>query len=358
MQRLTRRTVLASLAATPFLLRRAQARGLWRRPDEAPSNHLVVINLRGACDGLAALPPHADPAYRTTRGGLALPMAGKNSIVDLDGCFGLHRALAPLRDIFRRGEMLIMPATAWPDPVQAHEAGQGLLQAILPAAEPTPKLRNDCGAAAAGYDPAELDLIADLCRGRPRMAQDLLAAGPATDLPAAFVAQADGFRRRASELGAGLAAGDAPRLTMLESHGWDSHADQGTVDGRLAIALAGLAEGIIALAKASGPAWRRTTVLVITEFGRTAAMNRMGGTDHGRANATFLIGGTVAGGRVLGPWPGLRADQLSAGGGVQATTDLRAVIAAILRRHLDLADLTQRPMISASAGNLLGLFRA
>ena len=127
------------------------------------------------------------------------------------------------------------------------------------------------------------------------------------------------------------------RLAYLDSDGWDTHADQGRAEGRLAIALAGLANGIVALAAASGAAWRKTAILVVTEFGRTIRMNAMGGTDHGTASIALLVGGAVAGGRVLGSWPGLAPEKLYRGRDLMPTTDLHAVLKAVLIDHLGLS---------------------
>jgi uncharacterized protein (DUF1501 family) len=126
------------------------------------------------------------------------------------------------------------------------------------------------------------------------------------------------------------------RFAVIDCYGWDTHADQGTSTGRLAIALAGLAEGLEALAIACGDTWRRTVVLVATEFGRSVAMNGMKGTDHGIASSAFLLGGAVAGGRVEGRWPGLAIDQLDSHRNLAPTVDLRALIKAVLIDHLNL----------------------
>src|SRR5262249_59058138 len=94
-----------------------------------------------------------------------------------------------------------------------------------------------------------------------------------------------------------LADPAGPRIAVIDVTGWDTHANQGTVNGRLAPVLAGLGDGLASLAAALGPTWRNTVVLTLTEFGRTAAINGTGGTDHRTATAAFLIGGAVPGAR-------------------------------------------------------------
>jgi uncharacterized protein (DUF1501 family) len=118
--------------------------------------------------------------------------------------------------------------------------------------------------------------------------------------------------------------------------GWDTHAGQGALTGRLAGVMKGLGEGLDALKSGLGPAWSETAVAVVTEFGRTAAINGTNGTDHGTGTVAFLAGGRIAGGRVIATWPGLGTSQLFEGRDLAPTTDLRAVLKALLIEHLHL----------------------
>jgi uncharacterized protein (DUF1501 family) len=130
-----------------------------------------------------------------------------------------------------------------------------------------------------------------------------------------------------------LADPNGPRIAVFDAQGWDTHAGQ---KGRLAAALGGLAASLTALRAALGPAWKDTVVMMATEFGRTAHANGTGGTDHGTGTATLLAGGAVAGGKVLGVWPGLAEGRLYQGRDLMPTTDLRAVMKTVLREHLKL----------------------
>ena len=123
---------------------------------------------------------------------------------------------------------------------------------------------------------------------------------------------------------------------MFEAGGWDTHANQGVLTGRLANHLKGLSEGVTALKQALGPVWAETAVVVATEFGRTAAPNGTKGTDHGTAGVAFVAGGRVAGGRVLADWPGLSMDRLYQRRDLAPTTDLRAIFKGLLVGHLGL----------------------
>ena len=117
---------------------------------------------------------------------------------------------------------------------------------------------------------------------------------------------AGGSRRRVRQPAFSRDA-DGPRVAVFETTGWDTHANQGSDKGALALRLAALDAGLKALHDALGESWNRTVVLVATEFGRTAAINGTRGTDHGTAAAAFLLGGAVRGGKVFGQWPGLKA---------------------------------------------------
>lgn len=124
---------------------------------------------------------------------------------------------------------------------------------------------------------------------------------------------------------------DGPRVGFVEDSGWDTHANQAQVLQRK---LAELDAGLRAFHDHAGGAWADTAVVVVTEFGRTAAVNGTGGTDHGTGGVAFLAGGAVRGGRLLGDWPGLSPSALNEGRDLRATTDMRALFKGLLRDHL------------------------
>jgi uncharacterized protein (DUF1501 family) len=147
-------------------------------------------------------------------------------------------------------------------------------------------------------------------------------------------------------------------VAVFETTGWDTHANEGADKGTLALRLKALDTGLSALHDAMGPAWQHTTVLVATEFGRTAAINGTRGTDHGTGAAAFLLGGAVKGGRMITKWPGLSARALYEGRDLAPTTDLRSVIKSLLRDHLGVSPaLIDREVFpdSAAAPYLQGL---
>jgi uncharacterized protein (DUF1501 family) len=148
---------------------------------------------------------------------------------------------------------------------------------------------------------------------------------------------------------------------MFDTTGWDTHANEGGAQGQLAVRLRGLDAAMAALQETLGPVWRNTVVLVATEFGRTAAINGTRGTDHGTAAAAFLLGGAVAGGRVLADWPGLSRSSLHEGRDLRPTRDLRAVMKGVLRDHLQVAGTSLDSQVfpgSAAVRALDGLVRS
>jgi uncharacterized protein (DUF1501 family) len=135
-----------------------------------------------------------------------------------------------------------------------------------------------------------------------------------------------------------LASADGPRIAVLDAGGWDTHANQGAAQGVLAQRLRGLDDGLQMLKAQLGVLWSETSVLVVTEFGRAAAVNGTRGTDHGTAGCAFLVGGAVAGGRVIADWPGLAARDLHDGRDLRPTTDVRALFKAVLHERFGVTE--------------------
>jgi uncharacterized protein (DUF1501 family) len=130
---------------------------------------------------------------------------------------------------------------------------------------------------------------------------------------------------------------EGPRVAVLSFDGWDTHANQGGIKGRLADLLGGLDGAFAAFEKEFGEAWKDTAILVVTEFGRTARINGTDGSDHGTASVALLAGGAVRGGRVLADWPGLKPGQLHEGRDLRPTIDLRAVTKGLLADQFGLS---------------------
>jgi len=349
-------------------------------------NRVVVVVLRGALDGLAAVPPYADKDYASQRGSLAFAAPGQEKgCLDLDGHFGLNPALGDLLPLWQQGELAVIHAAATSYRARSHFDGQDMLETggathaladgwlnralgAMPDAgsralglsvgPATPLILR--GAAKTGsWEPEHiippasqdfLDRLADLYKGDALFGQALgeglqaqamseevmgKSAGSAKNLNGAqyLAAAAEGVGRL-------MADPRGPRVAVLEASGWDTHQGQGLEKGRLALVLKGLGQSLVKLKAALGPAWQRTVVVTVTEFGRTVAVNGTGGTDHGTASVAFLLGGAVAGKRVIADWPGLAQEKLYQGRDLAPTTDLRAVLKTLCQRQLQIDEMT------------------
>lgn len=319
----------------------------------------VFIVQRGAADGLNTVIPYADPAYAALRGALAID---PSSATRLDGSFALHPALGEFARLHAAGEALFVHAVASPYRDRSHFDGQNVLEsgglqpyqlkdgwlnrlvALLPKAgkdaiafAPTVPLALRGPAEVTSYAPSALPAASDDLLLR---VQQLYAADPqlhalwsaAMDARGMAGAQGEGGNRRQNPAVVGrmaasfLAQPQGPRIAMIETGGWDTHSAQ---NARLNAQLRGLDAMIAALREGLGSAWSQTVVLVATEFGRTAAANGTGGTDHGTASAALVAGGAVQGGRVIADWPGLSASALHEGRDLRPTLGLDALIASL-----------------------------
>ncbi|SAK80706.1 PF07394 family protein [Caballeronia catudaia] len=314
----------------------------------------VFVIQRGAADGLNIVVPYGDPAYAAARGPLAIDAS---TATKLDGTFALHPSLAATAQMYRDKEALFVHAVASPYRERSHFDGQNVLEtggaapyrlkdgwmnrllAMLPAPRtdaiafaPTVPLALRGRAEVTSYAPSSLpqapdDLIArvsQLYAGDAQLHSLWEAAMQARGLAADA-----GARQNPASLGklaaTFLSKPDGPRIAMIETGGWDTHSAQ---NPRLATQLKALDAMLAALRDGLGVHWANTTVLVATEFGRTAAANGTGGTDHGTASAAMIVGGAVAGGRVLADWPGLAAASLYQARDLKPTIGLDAVIAS------------------------------
>jgi uncharacterized protein (DUF1501 family) len=378
------------------------------------SARLVVVVLRGALDGLAAVPPHGDRDYAALHRELAIaPPGDAAGALALDPTFGLHPSLTFLHERYLGGELLVFHAIASPYRDRSHFDGQNVLEnglthplgsadgwlnralASLPAARSGPVeravavsqnvpliLRGDAPVlsksplATPDVDEDLLQRLADLYSNDAWFSARLSEAVQSERLGDNTAGMDSGgmggaeIRKptRANPVGsvarmaATLMRSDAgPEVAVIEATGWDTHANQGGSQGALAQRLTGLDDALRALADGLGPLWSQTAVLVVTEFGRTAAMNGTRGTDHGTAACAFLAGGAVHGGRVVADWPSLARNALLDDRDLRPTTDLRSLFKAVLADHLriDARVLSTRVFPdSKGARPLEGLIRA
>lgn len=321
-------------------------------------NRLVIIILRGAMDGLDLLQPYGDPNLRTLR--KTISVGPEKGAFDLDGFYALHAGLQPLLPLWQSGELAFAQAVSTPyRDKRSHFDGQDLLEAgtgnDIPEIQRTggwlnrllgvlPNARSET-AYSVGTD--EMKILSGKMRTKSWAPEAALSLSPQAQLLLDHVYHDDPLFRDAAldagELGAERMMGERPtgptadaralgqfaagrlngetRIAAFSIAGWDSHARQ---EGVLGKALARLGDAILALREGLGPNWEKTTVMAMTEFGRTARENGSGGTDHGTAGTLLMAGGALRGGKVYGDWPGLQDNQLYAGRDLMPTRDIRA----------------------------------
>jgi uncharacterized protein (DUF1501 family) len=351
-----------------------------------PNPHrVIVVLLRGAIDGLSVVVPYREPTYYTDRPKIAIPQPGQpNGSLDLDGQFGLHPALAELLPLWQQKSLAFVHACGSNDETRSHFDAQDYLESGTPGVKTTRdgwmnrlvgvmSGRNPIQAVSVGSTTPRILLgkiaVANLASGRGgsnRLQIDKPQVANAFDrlygnndavgrtyregrvARAELLKDLDAETKMANN-GAPLPNGfpsDAQRLARLMARdpriqvaflgvgGWDTHINQGSSQGQLARNLGKLAKGLVALQEGLGAAYQHTSIVVMSEFGRTVKENGNGGTDHGHGNVMWLLGGGIRGGKVYGKWSGLALEQRYQGRDLAVTTDFRDVLGTVLSRRL------------------------
>ena len=334
------------------------------------NGRFVFILLRGGFDGLAALVPYGDPDYRALRGSFAYDAS---TLVALDDTFGLAPGLSPLRSLWDANQLALVHAMAIPHRTRSHFDGQAVLETGLdrPAGSADGWLnrllqvmsgtRSGIAIAAGmplsltgpyqvetwsptqlgAVDDAFLERLAVLYRSDAALQNRFEAALQQAEL-VGEEPMARGNARRGGitplmQAAAKILRQDrGPNIAAMEFSGWDTHANQGMAGGALDRLLGQLAEGLVAFRNDMGTAWQNTTVVVMTEFGRTARPNGTRGTDHGTAGAGFVLGPRIAKSAIIADWPGLSSSALFEGRDLKPTLDTRAVLKAAIAGTFDL----------------------
>jgi uncharacterized protein (DUF1501 family) len=368
MSHLTRRSALLGLASAFTLGRVSLALA-----DAPTDKRFVVVILRGALDGLSAVIPYGDAALVGLRGEIVPPAPLQDGgMLDLGGFYGLHPALANLQAMYRDGEALAVHAVAGPYRVRSHFEAQDYLESgadhrltsgwlnraiealshstahgeALSIGVSVPLLMRGPATVASwaphGTAPLDADLYARIAALNqsdrllgPAIVEGLGERGFSASVTSGVEPPQNryAFPALAKAAGEMLRAENGPRIAALEIGGWDTHTAQAQ---RLAGVLRQLDAGLTALKTGLGAAWRQTVVLTMTEFGRTVRMNGTKGTDHGTGTVAFVLGGAVAGGRVIADWPGLGTGKLLENRDLQPSCDLRSVAKGLLAQHLGL----------------------
>ncbi len=357
---------------------------------------LVTIFQRGAVDGLNMVVPYGDSEYYDLRKTIAIPKPGQtDGALNLDGHFGLHPALAPLARFWKSKQMAIVHSAGSPDATRSHFDAQDYMESATPGVKSTPdgwlnrvlqmkdeknaspfravSLTSQMPRSLYGRAPSvAMTNLADFSikagaysqevqtgfeASWAQNAQDSLSnTGAETFQAVNYLKQANpaqykpenGAAYPNSQLGNSLRqiaqlikAGVGLEVAFTESGKWDTHINQGGSRGQLANLLRDFAQSIAAFTLDLGKRMDDVVLLTMSEFGRTAKENGTRGTDHGHANAMFVIGNSVKGGNVFADWKGLKNDQLNEGRDLAVTTDFRDVFGEIAYKHIGDKDLSK-----------------
>ena len=381
---------LVTMGLSPSFLRRAAFS--MELPQARKGKVLICLFQRGAADALNVVVPFGDPAYYALRPSVAIAppslTAGVAGAIDLDGFFGLHPALAPLKPLWDREMVAPVHAVGSPSATRSHFDAQDYMESATPdnkgtsdgwlnrylatagtceqcaptpfravAMTPqTPRILQGSAPSVAmnsvaeftvrsgGPQVAQLEALyrtgsADLIHGTGtemfEAVRMLRAADPQQYQPDhGAVYPPTQFGQRMLSIAQLIKSGVGLEVAFADVGGWDTHVNQGGANGQLAQRLADFGSSIAALATDLGDRMEDVVILTMSEFGRMAKQNGNGGTDHGHAGAMFVIGGRVNGHRIHGSWPGLAPEQLHEGRDLALTTDFRAVFAEVAQRHL------------------------
>jgi uncharacterized protein (DUF1501 family) len=378
---------LVSLGFAPAFLARTVA------ASDARRRVLITIFQRGAVDGLNMIVPFGERDYYASRPSIAIarPGSGSDAAVDLDGFFGLHPRLAPLKPLYDARQLAIVHACGSPDSTRSHFDAQDYMATATPGVKSTrdgwlnrylhardharatpfravavaPQLpralqglapalamgqidrfgirSGDGGMVETSFETEYAAAANALLRDTGREAFNAIKMLKDTD-PGRYQ-PANGAEYPRSAFGEALKqiaqlikADVGLEVAYAESGNWDHHANEGAATGTLANRLDDLGRGLAALTRDLGDRMQDVVVMTMSEFGRAVAENGSRGTDHGHGNAMMVMGGGVRGGKVYGRWPGLAREQRYDGRDLEVTTDFRSVFSEVVRGHLGLSN--------------------
>jgi uncharacterized protein (DUF1501 family) len=397
---------LVTIGLSPSFLRRTAFGGELLKgtalKGAARGKTLICLFQRGAADALNVVVPHGDPAYYRLRPNIAIPRPGAKSgaagAIDLDGRFGLHPTLAPLKPLWDQGILAPVHAVGSPSATRSHFDAQDYMETGTPDNKGTREgwlnrylaVKGTCEAGCAADAKGSPFRAVAMTQQTPRMLEGpsptiamnsldeftVRATGPAADRlealyrtgtadvvhaaggemfeavkilkaanPQKYLPQNNAvypnsqFGQRLRQIAQLVKSDIGLEVAFADVGGWDTHVNQGASTGQLAQRLDDFAKSIAALVTDLGDRMADVTIMTMSEFGRTVRQNGNGGTDHGHASALFVIGGDVKGRKVHGTWPGLEPEQLYEGRDLALTTDFRSVFSEVAGKHLGAAKL-------------------
>ena len=356
---------------------------------------LIAIFQRGAVDGLNMVVPFGESSYYDARPTIAIPKpsGGQESAINLDGFFGLHPSMSSFKPLWDSKRLAIVHASGSPDNTRSHFDAQDYMESATPGVKSTrdgwlnrylqsKRVEDESPFRAVSMTPdmpralqgaAEVLAMSNLSNFAIRAGKSSESAqagfeaiysrdktevlhhtGQETFEAINFLKRVNpgqykpenGAQYPRNEFGNSLLqiaqlikAGVGLEVAFTEAKGLDTHVNQGDSRGQLANLLLQFSSGIAALYQDLGQRMDDVVVLTMSEFGRTVKENGNRGTDHGHANAMFVVGNSVRGGQVYGKWPGLKTDQLYEERDLALTTDFRDVFGEVAMRHLGSTDL-------------------
>jgi uncharacterized protein (DUF1501 family) len=380
------------MTTAPSFLKRALAETLEKN---GKRKTLIAIFQRGAVDGLNVVVPFGESAYYDMRPNIAIPKpnGGAEAAINLDGYFGLHPAIAAFKPLWDSKRLAIVHASGSPDSTRSHFDAQDYMESGTPGVKSTRdgwlnrylqaktdqskslfravSMTQQMPRAMQGKAPTLA--ISNLADFRIRAGQtsdsvqggfeslydeavndELHGTGKETFEAINYLKQVNPAQYKA-ENGAAypttpfgnalrqtaqlIKAGVGLEVAFADIGGWDTHVNEGNQQGQLGNLLRQFSQAIAALYTDLGQRMDDVVILTMSEFGRTARENGNRGTDHGHANAMFVVGNSVRGGKVYGQWPGLKSDQLYEGRDLALTTDFRDVFGEIAHKHLGASNL-------------------
>lgn len=364
---------------------------------------LLVVMLRGALDGLATVMPVGDPHFMARREAFMEDVAEAGAILPLDGFFALSPHLPTLNRLYSKGDALLLHAIASPYRDRSHFDGQDVVETGLPGVgstqsgwlnrlvetlpggqrtaasngvfvgASTPVIMRGAAPVASFALTQTNDQTADTterleklyAHTDPQLASAWQQGQSLASMAAmgALGNENDNSRdaMRPFAMAAGLMAKpDGPRVAAMSIDGWDTHANARPGTGLMAQRLKTLDRFVATIEESLAPVWQDTAVVIVTEFGRTVDVNGTHGTDHGTATSAMVLGGAVAGGRVLADWPGLAENQLLARRDLRPTADLRSLFKGLVAPRFAVNTATLDDVVfpqSSHAAALPGLYR-
>jgi uncharacterized protein (DUF1501 family) len=379
---------------------------LWAAP-AAGSTKLLVVMLRGAYDGASLLVPYSSEFYYRVRPGIAVPRpdsGAPGAAIRLDADWALNAAAKDtLHPLHARKEVAFVPFCGSSDTSRSHfqaqdlmEMGQseggtpdyssGFLNRLVQALGDDPRsggvaFTNNLTLAFKGAIPVpnvslrggarnplpqgEGERIAAMYEGTPLAA--VAAAGIetrrevsqqlATEMAesARGAGPAQGFEARARVIGKLMRGKKAYSIGFVDVGGWDTHVNQGAVQGVLATNLEGLTRGLAAFGEEMGALWKSTVVVVMSEFGRTARENGNRGTDHGHGSTLWVLGGGIAGGKIAGTQGPVDEAHLYQNRDFPVLNDYRSVLAHLFGRMYGLDEARIERVLPGGSPQNFGL---